>query len=70
MTWTDFGEKLDKLRTDETAQFTATVRHLLATGWVWRDETDDQARRAYRFLERHQDLVRDYLRLGGWELNH
>lgn len=70
MTWTEFGRKMDALNTSESAQFTATVRRLLADGWLWRDDADDQTRYAYQFLARHHDLVHDYLQLGGWELSH
>jgi hypothetical protein len=39
----------------------------LAAGWVWQE--DDTDRPYYHFLKRHEDLVRQYLQLGGWELN-
>lgn len=70
MTWTEFGRNMDALNTSDSAQFTAAVRRLLADGWLWRDDADDQARRAYHFVARYQDLIRDYLKLGGWELSH
>ncbi len=70
MTWTEFGRKMDALNASETAQFTAAVRRLLAEGWLWRDDADDATRAAYHFLMRHQDLAREYLLLGGWELSH
>lgn len=68
MSWTDFGNKLDAFNSAEQAAFTDTVRRLLAQSWVWRDDDDD--RRHYNFLARHEDLFRQYLGLGGWELHH
>jgi len=68
MSWTDFGNKLDALNSSEQAAFTDTLRRLLAQSWVWRDDDDD--RRAYHFLSRYEDLVRQYLGLAGWELHH
>ncbi len=68
MSWTDFGNKLDALNSSEQALFTDTLCRLLTQSWVWRD--DDEDRRIYNFLTRHEDLFRQYLRLGGWELLH
>jgi hypothetical protein len=68
MSWTDFGNKLDALNSSEQALFTDTLRRLLAQSWLWRDDDDD--RRHYNFLTRYEDLVRQYLSLGGWELHH
>ncbi len=68
MSWTDFGNKLDALNSSEQALFTDTLRRLLAQSWIWRD--DDEDHRAYNFLTRYEDLFRQYLSLGGWELHH
>lgn len=68
MSWSDFGKSLDELNGAEQALFTETVRRLLAQSWVWREDDDD--RRYYNFLMRQQDLVNQYLRLGGWGLHH
>lgn len=68
MSWVDFGAKVDGLRSDELSLLTETIRHLLAHGWVWRD--DDGDRRFYQFVVRQEDLIRQYLELGGWELYH
>jgi len=68
MTWTDFGNKLDELNSTDQALLADTLRRLLANGWVWQEDDDD--RRFYHFLTRHEDTIRQYLQLSGWELHH
>lgn len=64
--WNQLGEK-------EKEQFTRVINLLLQKTYMLRDEVDHKTRsmtinRDYRFLERHQSLVRDYLRASGWEV--
>lgn len=63
-----FAAAYNQLTPGEQSQFAEAVRHLLSDGIIWRGEERD--RRTYHFLQRYQDLVTDYLRVGGWELRH
>jgi uncharacterized protein DUF4194 len=68
MTWTEFGNRLDGLNSSEQAQFSESLRRLLANGWIWQEDEED--RHFYHFVTRHVELLQQYLQLSGWELLH
>jgi hypothetical protein len=63
-----FAEEYATLSPGEQAQFAEAVRVLLAEGLIWRE--DSGKRHIYSFLNRHTDLVKDYLSIAGWQLLH
>jgi hypothetical protein len=63
-----FSEAYNRFSPNEQAQFAEAVRHLLADGFIWREEESE--RRIYHFIARNSSLVRDYLSVAGWELRH
>jgi hypothetical protein len=63
-----FAEEYNQLAPGEQAQFADAVRRLLAEGLLWREEEGE--RRLYHFCARRLTLLRDYLRVAGWELRH
>ncbi|MBE0466736.1 MAG: DUF4194 domain-containing protein [Candidatus Desulforudis sp.] len=56
----------DGLAPREREEFTRIVNKLLAFTFVARKNDED--RRDYYFLERHEDLFRGYLKLAGWTM--
>src|SRR5437867_1212957 len=60
------AQEYEQLGPGEQAAFAETVKHLLADGHVWREDEED--RKAYNFLSRRADLVREYLFVSGWRL--
>jgi hypothetical protein len=60
------AQEFEQLGPGEQTTFNETVKRLLADGLIWREDEDD--RKAYNFLARRGDLVRDYLFVCGWRL--
>jgi hypothetical protein len=60
------AQEYEQLGPGEQTTFADTIKRLLADGLVWREDEDD--RKAYNFLVRRGDLVRDYLFVSGWRL--
>jgi Domain of unknown function (DUF4194) len=60
------AQEFEQLGPGEQAAFAETVKRLLGEGLLWREDEDD--RKAYNFLARRFDLVRDYLHVSGWRL--
>lgn len=56
----------DALSPREQEEFTRIVNKLLATTFVTRKNEED--RRDYYFIERHETLFRDYLKVAGWTM--
>lgn len=60
-------QRWEALAPREREDFTRIVNKLLASTFVARKNDDD--RRDFYFLERHEALFRGYLKLSGWNLN-
>jgi len=56
----------EELSAREQEEFTRIVNKLLATTFVTRKNEED--RRDYYFIERHESLFRDFLKVAGWAL--
>jgi hypothetical protein len=63
-----FAEEYDALSPSEQVQFAEAVRTLMGEGLIWRE--DSGKRHVYSFLNRHTELVKDYLGIAGWQLLH
>jgi hypothetical protein len=63
-----FVEEYEALSPSDQAQFAEAVRTLMAEGLIWRE--DSGKRHVYSFLNRHTELVKDYLGIAGWQLLH
>jgi hypothetical protein len=66
--------KYDRLTYREKEQFSMSINLLLSSNFMLRDIYSDQEgatkmNRDYSFVERHQDLVREYLDFSGWNLD-
>ncbi len=61
-----FADEYAALSPGEQAQFAEAVRVLLAEGLVWCE--DEGKRHIYIMLNRHRELVRNYLYVTGWQL--
>lgn len=59
-------EELEGLTPSERELFEVAVRSLLSDGLVYRGAQNDA--RVYGFLRRRGELVREYLRVAGWDL--
>lgn len=59
-------EQLNRFSPAEQEEFTRVVNRLLACTFITRKSEDN--RRDYYFIERHEDMLRAYLKLGGWNL--
>ncbi|MBE3587074.1 MAG: DUF4194 domain-containing protein [Thermoanaerobacteraceae bacterium] len=59
-------EQFGHLSPAEQEEFTRVVNRLLSCTFITRKNEDN--RRDYYFIERHEDLLRAYLKLGGWIL--
>lgn len=68
MTLEGFAQEYSQLTPGEQAQFAEAVRHLLADGFLWRE--DERDRRLYTFVSRRRELLSDYLSVAGWELRY
>lgn len=69
-----FDMKYDKLTAREKEEFASTVNLLFSRNYILRDIYSDKekgtsANTAYRFIERHNDLISQYLDYAGWDLN-
>lgn len=65
---TQFTEEYGLLSPTEKAVFAEAVRVLMSEGLIWRE--DGTKRQIYTFLNRHSDLIANYLSVAGWELRH
>ncbi|MBI3242409.1 MAG: DUF4194 domain-containing protein [Chloroflexi bacterium] len=68
MSLSQFAQNYDLLSALDQATFAEAIQRLMDEGFIWQEEEAD--RRAYNFIARRQELVADYLRVGGWELRH
>ncbi|AEG13950.1 hypothetical protein Desku_0320 [Desulfofundulus kuznetsovii DSM 6115] len=59
-------EQWNRLLPAEREEFTRVVNRLLSCTFITRK--NEENRRDYYFIERHEDLLRAYLKLGGWSL--
>lgn len=59
-------EEFEGLSPGERELFEVSIRKLLSEGLVYRGTEGDVS--VYGFLRRHLELVREYLKIGGWEL--
>ena len=66
MSLMQIAQEYEQLAPGEQALFAESVKRLLAEGLLWREDEGD--RKAYNFLSRRGDLVREYLFIGGWRL--
>lgn len=66
MSLMQIAQEYEQLAPGEQALFAESVKHLLAEGLLWREDEDD--RKAYNFLARRGDMVREYLFICGWRL--
>jgi len=62
----DWQEHFNRLSPTEQEEFARVVNRLLACTFITRKSED--GRRDYYFIERHEDLLRAYLKPGGWNL--
>lgn len=68
-----FNEDFVKMPPSEQNQFASVVNVLLLKGFVVRDIFDSKEKimrinDTYRYIERHFDLIQDYLKFSGWNL--
>ncbi len=56
----------DSLSASDKADFTRIVNRLLSVTFITKKRED--ARRDYYFIERHEALIRQYIKLAGWDL--
>ncbi len=68
MSLSQFAQNYELLSALDQAAFAEAIQRLMDEGFVWQEEEAD--RRVYNFLARRRDLAADYLRVGGWELQH
>jgi hypothetical protein len=66
MSLMQIAQEYEQLGPGEQAAFAEAVKRLLSDGLLWREDEDD--RKAYNFLARRGDLVREYLLICGWRL--
>jgi hypothetical protein len=69
-----FDLQYDRLSTKEKEEFATVVNLLFSKNYLLRDfysekEKTTRTDSAYRFVERHQELIELYLSYSGWELN-
>ncbi len=68
-----FNEDFVKLPPSEQNEFASIVNTLLLKGFVVRDIFDPKEKLmrtnpVYRYIERHFDLIQDYLKFSGWNI--
>ena len=68
-----FNEDFVKMPPSEQNEFASVVNTLLLRGFVVRDIFDPREKlmrtnETYRYIERHFDLIADYLKFSGWNL--
>jgi hypothetical protein len=56
----------DSLSASDKADFTRIINRLLSVTFITKQRED--TRRDYYFIERHEALIRQYLKLAGWDL--
>lgn len=69
-----FDEQYEQLRSAEKEEFAHVVNTLMLKSFILRDYYDRNAKmmrssKEYTFIDRHYDLVSDYLRYSGWILS-
>ncbi len=69
-----FIEEYAKLSRADKDEFARVVNYLLRTSFVVRDQYDRREKiikinPTYRFIERHFDLINDYLDISGWQVD-
>ncbi len=69
-----FSEDFSKLSGSDQTKFAEIVNKLLLKGFIVRDIFDNREKLIrvnpdFRFVERHYDLINDYLKFAGWVLN-
>lgn len=62
----EFAERYEKLNTTEKNEFTRITNKLLSLTFITRKKEDN--RKDYYFIERHEELFRQYFALAGWQL--
>lgn len=62
----NFMEQYEAMSQREKADFSDILNQLFASTFVVRKR--DDKRRAYYFIERHEDMFRQYLSMAGWNL--
>lgn len=62
----EFSQRYEKLNITEKNDFTRIVNKLLSLTFITRKKEDN--RKDYYFIERHEELFRQYLSLAGWQL--
>ena len=68
-----FNEDFVKMPPSEQNEFSSVVNTLLLKGFVVRDIFDPKEKlmrtnETYRYIERHFDLIQDYLKFSGWNI--
>lgn len=68
-----FNEEFSKLPISEQNEFASVVNTLLLKGFIVRDIFDSREKilrtnEYYRYIERHFELVNDYLKFSGWNI--
>ena len=68
-----FNEEFSKMPISEQNEFASVINTLLLKGFVVRDVFDVREKimrtnQDYRYIERHFDLVNDYLKYSGWNI--
>ena len=69
-----FSEDFSKLSGSDQTKFAEIVNKLLLKGFIVRDIFDNREKLIrvnpdFRFVERHYDLINDYLKFAGWVFN-
>jgi len=68
-----FNEEFAKMPLSEQNEFASIINTLLLKGFIVRDVFDPREKilrtnQDYRYIERHFDLVNDYLKYSGWNI--
>lgn len=62
----DFVEQYEAMSQKDKNDFSDIINQLLSSTFIVRKSDDN--RRAYYFIERHEDMFRQYLSIAGWDL--
>lgn len=70
-----FNEEFSKMTMSDQNEFASVVNALLLKGFIVRDIFDAKEKMMrtnedYRYIERHFDLVNDYLKYSGWNIEN
>ena len=70
-----FSEEFLKIAPSDQSEFGSVINYLLLKGFVVRDIFDPKEKvmrtsEYYRFIERHFDLINDYLKYSGWHIEN